>query len=316
MICIGISPVACRGIYTAHHQKVPSAVMRYRVCYGSYMSEYYYWELVVLARKVSFQLPALYLSTSNDDPMRSILYGIVIVVISIILQALARPFRSSLLNRVELLGLIVVFFSLASCGLTITTKRHRYLTRSDTSLSGVQAFYFVMFVVVNLAYIVYVLRTISRNWNADVKKRGSKVHTKGGHKKKVTGMKRINAKKDSVQRQDTSPEHKLPRRTYFGGRRRGTTTSSTGSNSDDGSRYHRHRTSTRSFDQSGTSDDDVVLRLLLEKGSRFTRRISALIFSTNPSNSKEPRERCASSVACTTHQMKMTAAMRTRRCTM
>ena len=184
VICIGIPLWLARGIYTAHHQKVPSAVMRYRVCYGSYMSEYYYWELVVLARKVSFQLPALYLSTSNDDPMRSILYGIVIVVISIILQALARPFRSSLLNRVELLGLIVVFFSLASCGLTITTKRHRYLTRSDTSLSGVQAFYFVMFVVVNLAYIVYVLRTISRNWNADVKKRGSNVHTKGGHKRK------------------------------------------------------------------------------------------------------------------------------------
>ena len=104
-------------------------------------------------------------------------------------------------------------------------------------------------------------------------------------------MKRINVKKDSVQRQDTSPEHKLPRRTYFGGRRRGTTTSSTGSNSDDGSRYHRHRTSTRSFDQSGTSDDDVVFASASpKKGSRFTRRISALIFSTNPSNSKAQRK--------------------------
>eukprot|EP00002_Diphylleia_rotans_P002036 TRINITY_DN11240_c0_g1_i1.p1 TRINITY_DN11240_c0_g1~~TRINITY_DN11240_c0_g1_i1.p1 ORF type:complete len:1147 (+),score=192.58 TRINITY_DN11240_c0_g1_i1:94-3534(+) len=89
--------------------KDDTTLRRYGFLYLPYKDEYYYWEVLVICRRL---LIAIVLETVpyTNPPLLSILI-FAILQVSIVLQHFAQPFKSPQENRLELVSLYVILFS-------------------------------------------------------------------------------------------------------------------------------------------------------------------------------------------------------------
>lgn len=143
---VGI-PVLGMSILYRHREDLddPHLMILYGFLHKGYRGDVWYWEGVVLLRKVALLATTV---TARDDPFLSALYGSAVIAASLFLQTLVQPFQSKHLNRAEAMQLSAIFVT------QFASILHWHQTQ--TGGSGTAAV-FVMFFV-NVLAVLFLIR--------------------------------------------------------------------------------------------------------------------------------------------------------------
>ncbi len=77
--------------------------------YKGYRAEYYYWELVIITKKVIFIFIGSFTEFFPSESKATIL--LIIVALFLLLQTRLQPYEAKTLNNIEFLSLLVTFVS-------------------------------------------------------------------------------------------------------------------------------------------------------------------------------------------------------------
>lgn len=84
----------------------PRILMMYGFLHKGYGKNVWFWEVVVLMRKVLVLAMAI---TARDDPFLSAFYGSAVIAAALFLQTLVQPYQSAHLNAAETVQLCAIF---------------------------------------------------------------------------------------------------------------------------------------------------------------------------------------------------------------
>ena len=101
-----------------HSADLDSWRSTYGFLYSSFRKECWYWEVVVVLRKVAFASAAVLLQPVGVDLQANL--GVIVVVASLALQLYFRPYINPKLDKLEAAGLTAAFLTLRQATLVTT----------------------------------------------------------------------------------------------------------------------------------------------------------------------------------------------------
>jgi len=120
----------------------------YGFIYQGFKPEYYYWECIIMLRKFGFAFISVVLRPLGVDLQAY--SGLLILMISLMLQLHLRPYNHGDMNFAETFGLVVFWMSLF-LGITITSKN------LNPSVGIVFAWGIVL---INSLFLLYILHAL------------------------------------------------------------------------------------------------------------------------------------------------------------
>jgi hypothetical protein len=145
-------PLGCVGVLTKFRKRQDEIWLKLQ--YGFLLSGYtrhcYYWEFLILYRKVLIIICAAFIN--NSIPLQALTIQVVLLF-AFFLQLRVRPYVTSQLNMTETLAILVADVTIY-CGLYYLTMQLSY---------GASWVLFMLIITVNVAFVIYWLRTLIRS---------------------------------------------------------------------------------------------------------------------------------------------------------
>ncbi|CDW73142.1 UNKNOWN [Stylonychia lemnae] len=116
--------------------------------FNGYKIKTFYWEIVILYRKILIVMITVFLSSIS--PETQVLVGLIVILISILLQVKFRPYYTSTLNTMESYSLLVSAVTLYSGMFYITGKYYKYMEND-----GVKWFFLICIALPNAIFLGY-----------------------------------------------------------------------------------------------------------------------------------------------------------------
>ena len=141
---IGIPALSSLALWAVRGSLEDDTVrQRYGFLYSSYHTRVYFWEIVIMVRKVALTTVAVALAPAGLDVQ--VIVAVTILFSSALLHTSVKPYRMPVLNQCELLSLVVAFMTLVG-GLLLDSER---------VTSGVKQTVTVLLVMQNVLLLVY-----------------------------------------------------------------------------------------------------------------------------------------------------------------
>lgn len=122
--------------------------MKYGFLITGYKTRIFYWEIVVIARKILLVMLTVFLTVVSADTQ--VLAGLLCLILSMILHVKFEPYAASRLNRMEHYSLQVTSLTIYAGTFYITGGKNSYM-QGD----GVKWFFFFLIVVPNCAFFLH-----------------------------------------------------------------------------------------------------------------------------------------------------------------
>jgi hypothetical protein len=145
-------PLICVGVLTKYRRRQDELwlKMQYGFLISGYTRRCFYWEFVILYRKVLIIMCAVFINSSI--PLQALTIQPILLV-AFFLQLRVRPYTSAQLNMTETLAILVADVTIY-CGLYYLTMQLAY---------GTSWLLFSLIVAVSIAFLVYWLKTLIRS---------------------------------------------------------------------------------------------------------------------------------------------------------
>lgn len=122
--------------------------MKYGFLFNGYKLETFFWEVIVLYRKISIVMVSVFFSVVS--PEAQVLVVILIIVVSLLLQIRFKPFYSDVLNKMELYSLQVAVTTMYGGMFYVTGKHYTYMN-SD----GLRWFFLFLILIPNILFFSF-----------------------------------------------------------------------------------------------------------------------------------------------------------------
>lgn len=122
--------------------------MKYGFLFSGYEARAYFWEIMIMYRKILVIASSVFLSTVS--PESQVLVVIFIIVLNMFFQIHVNPFSTPTLNKMENYSLQVAAVTIYTGMFYVTGKNYSYM-----KIDGVSWFFLVCIVLPNLIFLVY-----------------------------------------------------------------------------------------------------------------------------------------------------------------
>ena len=112
------------------------------------MEERYYWEVVLISRKVLIIASAVFLSTVS--PESQVLVNLLILAVSLMVHSQLQPYYTRTLNSMETYSLIVAIITMYAGMFYVTGRWYDYMNKY-----GLKWFFFFTIVIPNILFLAY-----------------------------------------------------------------------------------------------------------------------------------------------------------------
>ena len=103
-------PLAFVALLIGAPRDSPVTKLRYGFLYNGYKPKLFFWEAVVILRKVTVKAVSVVLS--HSDPLQRVMAANTVIVSMLVLQLNYQPYESDRVNRIETLSMAANFFTL------------------------------------------------------------------------------------------------------------------------------------------------------------------------------------------------------------
>ena len=159
-----LTPAAALITLIAHRTQLDqiSSRIRYGFLYNGYQTSHYYWEFVILYRKMLIIVLAVFF-TNISVPIQS-LCVLMVLIVSFVMQLKSAPFQTPILNSLELRGILVATVTIY-CGLFYLTQSLDFTTQVGLFLVVITAnVYFLLYWLLKSCKVA--CEALSKWWKA------------------------------------------------------------------------------------------------------------------------------------------------------
>jgi len=103
-------PLAFVSLLVGAARETPVSKMRYGFLYSGYKVHFFFWEALVILRKVAVKAVSVVLS--HSEPMQRVMAANTVIVSMLALQLNYQPYESARINRIETLSMVANFLTL------------------------------------------------------------------------------------------------------------------------------------------------------------------------------------------------------------
>ena len=122
--------------------------MKYGFLFNGYNINYFYWEVIIMYRKVLIVMSTVFFSVVSSEVQ--VLVAICILIISMILQVIYEPFYTKTLNRMEHYSLQVSSLTMYGGMFYITGTHYSYMNNN-----GIRWFFMLLIIIPNIIFLLY-----------------------------------------------------------------------------------------------------------------------------------------------------------------
>ena len=122
--------------------------MKYGFLFNGYNINYFYWEVIIMYRKVLIVMSTVFFSVVSSEVQ--VLVAICILIISMILQVIYEPFYTKTLNRMEHYSLQVSSLTMYGGMFYITGTHYSYMNNN-----WIRWFFMLLIIIPNIIFLLY-----------------------------------------------------------------------------------------------------------------------------------------------------------------
>lgn len=123
--------------------------MRYGFLFQGFKPEAYFWEIIIMLRKLMIIMASVFFSTLSSE--LQVLLVILIIIVSLSLHLKYKPYQTATLNLMETLSLAVSSTTLYTGLFYITGSHYHYLDGKH----GLSWFFLICILLPNIIFVAY-----------------------------------------------------------------------------------------------------------------------------------------------------------------
>ena len=122
--------------------------MKYGFLFSGYKAKTFFWEVIVMYRKIFIIMTSVFLSTVSSEAQ--VLVVIFIVVVNLFLQIQFQPYFTTTLNKMENFSLLVAIVTIYTGMYYVTGRHYTYMDNQ-----GVSWFFLICILLPNVVFLLY-----------------------------------------------------------------------------------------------------------------------------------------------------------------